>query len=97
MCFILDGRRASGLPFWYTWRSTLDERRTTREAAIAKHSDLPSESINAVALFRRLEEFMRANSSIVADGITAYSLMELDTYTKMNLKVSIVGNNGSWE
>ena len=40
---------------------------------------------------------MRASSSIVADGITAYSLMELDTYTKMNLKVSIVGNNGSWE
>lgn len=66
--FIDVGRRASGLPSWETWRNTLDEREKTREAEIAKQSDLPSEGINPIALFRRLEELLPANSSIIADG-----------------------------
>ncbi|MCC6413755.1 MAG: thiamine pyrophosphate-binding protein [Saprospiraceae bacterium] len=62
------GGKATGLPTWEIWRNTLDEREKTREAQIAKQADLPAESINPIALFRRLEELLPQNSTIVADG-----------------------------
>ncbi len=35
---------------------------------------------------------------IYGDGSAAYSIMELDTFTKMGLRVcAVIGNNGSWE
>ncbi|MEY4135290.1 MAG: thiamine pyrophosphate-binding protein [Saprospiraceae bacterium] len=35
---------------------------------------------------------------VFGDGSAAYSIMELDTFTKMGLRVcAVIGNNGSWE
>jgi thiamine pyrophosphate-dependent acetolactate synthase large subunit-like protein len=62
------GRAASNLPAWETWKRTLDAREQARDQEIQHQAQLPSNSINPLALFLELEKQLPPNSTLVADG-----------------------------
>ena len=67
--FILDlARAATSLPDWTEWKKTLQTREAAREAEIEQMAAEPVSGINPLALFRRLEQMLPANSVLIADG-----------------------------
>jgi acetolactate synthase-1/2/3 large subunit len=53
---------------WSSWFSTLQEREQARDAEIAEHAEHPTEQVNPLHFFQRLEQLMGDDSVIVVDG-----------------------------
>ncbi len=67
--FIIDlARTTASLPDWSEWKKTLQTREATREAEIEQMAGEPVSGINPLALFRKLEQMLPANSVLVVDG-----------------------------
>lgn len=57
-----------GLGPWTAWFNTLRARETARDEEIAQQAQAPSDLVNPLHLFRRLEEKMADDAVLVVDG-----------------------------
>ncbi|MCB9503776.1 MAG: thiamine pyrophosphate-binding protein, partial [Deferribacteres bacterium] len=53
---------------WHNWHEHLLKRDRERDSEIVAQSELPSENVNPLLLFREIEKQLSPNSLIVADG-----------------------------
>jgi len=67
-CFISMQKEAANWPNWNEWKKELMDRDIKRETEITEMAAMNVKDINPVSLFRKMEELIPPNSTIIADG-----------------------------